>query len=59
MKNNTHSQFDNREKQHYKKKYLERRLQEEDAEKEIYEFKTNRQEWDSTHERDYRPPHLS
>ena len=55
MKNNNHNPIDNHERQHYKKKYLERRLQEEDADKQIKEFHYDEE---NSSERTERPSYL-
>lgn len=41
MKKSTHVPTDSVERQHYKKKYLERVLEEQDAEREIKQYRHN------------------
>lgn len=39
MKNTTHNLYEPVERQHYKKRYLQRRLEEEDAKREIKNYR--------------------
>jgi hypothetical protein len=50
MKNRTHIPVESYEKQHFKKKFLERQLQDEDAAKQIREYKHETEENSSMRE---------
>ncbi len=47
MKNNNHNPVDSPEKQHYKKSYLMRKIQEQEAEEEVESYDPERDSEDS------------
>lgn len=55
MKNNNHNHFEPVERQHYKKAYLKRRIQEQEAEEEMRRIEDDYE----SKETDYRPTKVS